>query len=1120
MRLCACDFHKAPCATFAYPGSKVSSHVFALQVDQECSVCQAAAHGCLDGVSRVVFFRPRKVWVYLQMDVRLYNKLQDKQGKVNGDRTNLGYSAVVEGCDKLDPELVRHLTSLMSRHGHGGTTGKQTDAVHARLLSELLGARDVDRGTLPRADKTMARCYRVYRGTTDPLVPAALMDSALMASSSGESIMPQEILFHTFPDGSSEREWAKQSHVRKFRNGVYHWWTGSSQVAALRVGPAIMEPTVYRGADYWTLEQSMANRLAKDDVPRWEPTRKLLSRLTRSTGKFMDKIRPAFTNLLDDMQPLLRLFASRKWTDAQYDRAYDQLSTRGVDTLVKIFVKTECQFLPPKTLEIKGHRPRFICNVESGNQLAECVVIHLFEHAIVKTFPKSVIKGALKTLKMQEIMESFSETHGSFMEGDGSAWDKCCRKIREFVDIPILEELNRTCPLVVDELEGAREAALDMRRRRQVKLRLNLKAEKCDRGAEFEVENMRLSGDRGTSILNWAVNAIAWGAILGPDTFFDYEVGGKKAHWAFEGDDSLIKVDAAYLRENRKRIEKEWKSLGFNMKLVVRGAKEGPGALQFVGYDISTAIDGDNIVAVKFAPQFVRNIVSSSYSISAARVTSDHVPQLAYMGYLARALAYSEAGCTLGIQYLQLALHWKEKCPRPGMSKRSRKVDDEVRRLEYEYAMKNGEDIQLHETNLISRIRANMARYEWAKDEFQEWARQAAEREEYSYITGTDVTSLPCDVLTLTVAESEHFWGLGRYTVSSGELDGHVTDAVNKTTNVANQHTACPLVGKSAGGGTVNPSNPTRHITSSDALPYSSGPDRPTARASTQSQGEAVDEGCEPGASCAAEVKANACNPGTDVTGDALADLRNPSHVESESKKIYKNKRERTPKPAPRNETKILSGSVSRHRREGGVDGKSETAPLDLGLMATEPPAADGVTNPQCDSEPDRRNQTELQVDPGTDNHPCCASEPGARRQGRKRGRRGKGNGSRRSSRPASPRVTSATTDAGAAGQRSPMRSMMRAAATVCESALGTTATSAPGASSTSAPALERSGTHMSSTSTETSLSVACPNAPDPSSRSPFLRSIALAAPPGLAPPTALFSGTRPLESSRDLPGE
>ena len=123
-------------------------------------------------------------------------------------------------------------------------------------------------------------------------------------------------------------------------------------------------------------------------------------------------------------------------------------------------------------------------------------------------------------------------------------------------------------------------------------------------GKWSEIQAIRQSGDRGTSIFNWITNFVLWTCVLEKDPWvfvgksdgkngkrryivqeYTCAFTGKKniLRFVFEGDDSILgsMLNLASLAD---QIELEWSRLGFRMKLIFHDTGS---VATFTGYTIS-----------------------------------------------------------------------------------------------------------------------------------------------------------------------------------------------------------------------------------------------------------------------------------------------------------------------------------------------------------------------------------------------------------------------------------------------------------------------------------------------------------------------------------------------------
>lgn len=294
---------------------------------------------------------------------------------------------------------------------------------------------------------------------------------------------------------------------------------------------------------------------------------------------------------------------SGKWTEQRFDNAVAQANKTTRVPMAEGQVKQE--------VVVDAGKPcRPIVSRGDVAQVAQLDTMACLEHLLFDHFAGN-IKHRSKTEAMEHVrglMNSVKSTW--FAEGDGSAWDATITTdLKNVIENPVIEHIREHLGLPV-HIPGDLVAD-DGRNRRSRKLKI-----KHRNATKPEViPSIRESGDRGTSVLNFLVNYVIWCSVLSENPWSMMaskkkfkDINGKSWRYALacEGDDSLVCSGFFSVPENVQRIEEEWSSLGFNMKINVRSK----GIVEFCGY--SFLVDGG--LTDTYGPGVKRTLARSAWS--------------------------------------------------------------------------------------------------------------------------------------------------------------------------------------------------------------------------------------------------------------------------------------------------------------------------------------------------------------------------------------------------------------------------------------------------------------------------------------------------------------------------
>lgn len=411
-------------------------------------------------------------------------------------------------------------------------------------------------------------------------------------------------------------------------------------------GPVVYVPTLHRNTLENVLE-GKRERIDKKHVP-FKPTPRIFESLKRWKDLNKDiifteeKIRQVCASIGD-----LHDIRSSKWTYERLDQVYLFLCERSLTgryPTLGVMVKQEA-YKP-------GKAPRLVINDGDAMQVCALVCIYVFEHILFEYYSNH-IKHVGKVEAMNKVVSKFRHASSRVAAqrqqfsiaglepiveeflgfGDGSAWDTCCSKgLRETIEDPILKRITSvTVPFFLTP-PGAAEQHLDVNTRDQLNLAFGKAVGKSQ---NVVIANIRRSGHRGTSCLNFYVNHALWhvcffpidqlrAVILNPEAMHTDRFGFLTSFLLFcEGDDSLWHrysvflgelQNAAQAREARTaQIDQFWKMVGFNMVWTESAACSGT-PVEFCGWVFSNGEEfGEHA-----APALLRALDKVGISASAA----------------------------------------------------------------------------------------------------------------------------------------------------------------------------------------------------------------------------------------------------------------------------------------------------------------------------------------------------------------------------------------------------------------------------------------------------------------------------------------------------------------------
>jgi len=382
---------------------------------------------------------------------------------------------------------------------------------------------------------------------------------------------------------------------------------------------------------------------------------------------------------------------SKKWSEKRMTDTFEALLQK-VDPKFQFKTAVKAEAMP------EDKAPRFLIADGDYGQVMALAVIKCIEELLFETYEGHSIKHRPKDKAIEDLMEHWTapkkaQTTGgwSFIEGDGSAWDTTCNEVvRGCFENPIIDKVTKLLATKHLQPESWAEAHLQSCTAKELKLFFSKKGDVWKQ----VISNIRRSGHRGTSVLNWIVNYCMWmcamfkdpSILMDPSKRWAEDVAGCR-RWMFlacEGDDSaagtspkLPQVTDEELAEAaRGEIEPAakaaaaregvtvgsalcmlqallfWKRAGFNMKIFCREK-----VALFVGVELGVDASG---MTGKWCPELKRalgNGVACSPALLKAVKDGDMktVHDIAAATALARAADFAGRVPTLSRKYLEYA---------------------------------------------------------------------------------------------------------------------------------------------------------------------------------------------------------------------------------------------------------------------------------------------------------------------------------------------------------------------------------------------------------------------------------------------------------------------------------
>jgi len=361
-------------------------------------------------------------------------------------------------------------------------------------------------------------------------------------------------------------------------------------------------------------------------------------------------------------------FISDHYPKEDVERWIDELGLPG--KLRSATLMTKLEALPSKDTYDK-EKPRNIVVEGPLRQLRSAVIISVIEHITFSCYEHNSIKHADKAVATQGVFQWLAEAGGAVIENDMTAFEASVRiGIQRDIELPIIRHIARLLDGVVHRDNPLAAAqGVEERHATHVKWRVEQK-ERPAEGLFYEcvtflVPTCRSSGDRGTSILNWIVNAVITAAAsMGPRApqwwrennlkwgpwrkagamTWDITSGPKlRDRHVFEGDDTILATlralgvhGATWLRVFESRL----RQAGFMPKLkVVTG-----GRAEFVGCHYYPALGfpyvGPDVVRTMRSAEIVKSTVALQAHIAGDDRTANSIE---YLGLMSRAISLAPA---------------------------------------------------------------------------------------------------------------------------------------------------------------------------------------------------------------------------------------------------------------------------------------------------------------------------------------------------------------------------------------------------------------------------------------------------------------------------------------------
>jgi hypothetical protein len=459
-----------------------------------------------------------------------------------------------------------------------------------------------------------------------------------------------------------------------FFYSLEHW---GGPAKAIIIGPMLEDKVVY-GNTTANLASSLQARVYEKKV---EPTLtdKDKRDISRTTQRLIDK---HFTKakILASAERLgmLEKTKSNKWSEKRFE-----------DFLQKLLSQTDHDFSFKANIKSEpmpfGKAPRTVIDEGGEAQIKAGLVIAIVEDILFHAFPRSHIKYRSKREAMDAGIEHLNQHLGQvIMEGDGSAWDACCNAlIRSLTENLVLKQvttvlLESGCPI-------GQEAWLiaHMKSCQNGKMKLRSGGGKRGYVDIFEIDAIRRSGHRGTSVLNFLMNLILsltaiyenpFGSGNEPNSnkpggFLDGSTKAKKDRWGimrairfmFEGDDSIYSLFPRLTTTQMAEVEAFWTRCGHRLKLFMRDGSAKEKCAEFTGWILPISSDG-LIMKEYSGPDVLRGLSNSGITVSREAIDAFEQGNTQRFNQIAAAsyLAYAEECCFPSVRmlYYSFAEHY------------------------------------------------------------------------------------------------------------------------------------------------------------------------------------------------------------------------------------------------------------------------------------------------------------------------------------------------------------------------------------------------------------------------------------------------------------------------------
>jgi len=380
-------------------------------------------------------------------------------------------------------------------------------------------------------------------------------------------------------------------------------------------------------------------------------------------------------------------YASGKWSAERVQKGLDDLRARYNP---KYVFKSKVKLEPLK----KGKPPRILIADGDEGQVMAMLTIGVIERLLFEVYGDRSIKGKSKEAAMDFIAKNFNWPGQltSSIETDGNAWDTTCSlEIRDATENPIVHHVlnmllsilhsdekalwgkahDKTCTMDTYQVKIPIIGSFDAQHKTPEEVLKN-KASVL-KGAKIEIDAIRRSGHRGTSVLNWIINFMCtcW-AIYGKECSHFVSMTAVHAvditgirRWikmAFEGDDGLSLISPRPNAEFISTVSERWRKMGFNMVLKVL---QTGGIVEFTGWKFLMQDDG--IVPDSAVPDLPRMLGNSSVCTSKMAVAAyklqkfDVVERIAAGAYMSAASMLAKKIPSVGRYMLKLSEEWLQK---------------------------------------------------------------------------------------------------------------------------------------------------------------------------------------------------------------------------------------------------------------------------------------------------------------------------------------------------------------------------------------------------------------------------------------------------------------------------